>query len=227
VRLQRALGVTVDGTFGPRTEAAVRALQARTGLAADGRVGPATWGALGVSSEPNIDPPAAARPHDAARAAAHPRLAIAAPRTAEAHPRLAIEHGAPAAAPTHSTSSSTSGGNAVAGVISAADRIATLPYRFGGGHGSFNDSAYDCSGSVSYALHGGGLISSPEDSSQLESYGAPGPGQHITVYANAGHAYMVIDGRRFDTSGQGIGGSRWTSVSRSNGSFVARHPVGL
>ena len=84
-------------------------------------------------------------------------------------------------------------------VISAGNEIATRPYEYGGGHGSFQSDGYDCSGSVSYALHGGGLMNSPEDSGELESYGESGPGKHITIYANAEHAYMVIDGRRFDT----------------------------
>ena len=86
-------------------------------------------------------------------------------------------------------------------VIAAASRIAHKPYRYGGGHGSFNDSGYDCSGSVSYALHGGGLLSRPMDSGELMSYGAPGPGRYITIYAHSGHAYMVVHGRRFDTTG--------------------------
>ncbi len=84
-------------------------------------------------------------------------------------------------------------------MIAAADEIATRPYVYGGGHGSFESAGYDCSGSVSYALHGGGLLSSPEDSTGLESYGEPGPGKYITIYANAEHACMTIDGRRFDT----------------------------
>ena len=84
-------------------------------------------------------------------------------------------------------------------MIAAGDEIATRPYVWGGGHGSFQSSGYDCSGSVSYALHGGGLLSSPEDSTGLESYGEPGPGRHITIYANAEHAFMVVDGKRFDT----------------------------
>jgi hypothetical protein len=111
-------------------------------------------------------------------------------------------------------------------VIAAANRIAGLPYKYGGGHGSFDDSGYDCSGSVSYALHGGGLLSSPLDSSALMSYGAPGPGQHITIYANAGHAYMVIDGRRFDTSARSETGTRWTNTQRGSGGYVVRHPPG-
>ena len=84
-------------------------------------------------------------------------------------------------------------------MIAAGDEIATRPYVYGGGHGSFQSTGYDCSGSVSYALHGGGLLSSPEDSSALESYGEAGPGRHITIYANAEHAFMVVDGKRFDT----------------------------
>ena len=111
--------------------------------------------------------------------------------------------------------------------IAGADRIARLPYRWGGGHGSFSDSAYDCSGSVSYVLHAAGRLTSPLDSSQLESYGLPGPGRFITIYANAGHAFMVIRGRRFDTSGQSQSGSRWSREMRSAAGYVVRHPRGL
>ncbi|HEY8769765.1 MAG TPA: hypothetical protein VIM03_04430, partial [Thermoleophilaceae bacterium] len=125
--------------------------------------------------------------------------------------------------------SSTGGGGSssvVQRVIAAANAIATKPYIYGGGHGSFNAPGYDCSGSVSYALHGGGLLSSPLDSSALMSYGAPGPGRHITIYANPGHAYMTIDGRRFDTSARSQTGSRWGGGGRGGGGFVVRHPAG-
>ena len=105
--------------------------------------------------------------------------------------------------------------------------VATRPYVFGGGHGSFQSSGYDCSGSVSYALHGGGLISAPEDSSQLESYGEAGPGKHITIYANSGHAFMVIDGKRFDTIALQETGTRWSSSMESTGGYVVRHPAGM
>jgi peptidoglycan hydrolase-like protein with peptidoglycan-binding domain len=117
---------------------------------------------------------------------------------------------------------------AIKNVIAAANRIAFKPYVYGGGHGSFNSSGYDCSGSVSYALHGGGLLSSPEDSGELESYGSSGPGRWITIWANAGHTYMYVAGLRFDTSAQSsTGGSRWTTQSRSNAGYVERHPTGL
>ena len=113
-------------------------------------------------------------------------------------------------------------------MIAAADEIATRPYVWGGGHGSFESDGYDCSGSVSYALHGGGLLSSPEDSTGLESYGEPGPGKYITIYANAEHAYMVIDGKRFDTVALAETGSRWSSSAGDDGGgFVERHPAGL
>ena len=99
---------------------------------------------------------------------------------------------------------------------------------FGGGHGSFVDSAYDCSGSVSYALAAGGLLSAPVTSGELERWGAPGPGRYITVFANAGHTYMYVDGVRYDTSGRsGIYASRWQVAARDNGGFVARHWPGL
>ncbi len=116
----------------------------------------------------------------------------------------------------------------VKAVIAAGNRIAFKPYVYGGGHGSFSDSGYDCSGSVSYALHGGGLISSPDDSSGLESYGSPGAGRWITIWANSGHTYMYVAGLRFDTGAQSeTGGSRWTSQAQSNAGYVERHPTGF
>jgi len=115
----------------------------------------------------------------------------------------------------------------VARAIAAANRIAGRPYRFGGGHRSFSDSGYDCSGSVSYVLHGAGRLGSPLDSSALMSYGAPGRGRWITVYANPGHAYMVIRGRRYDTTGRSQTGSRWQPADRSSAGYVVRHPPGL
>ena len=118
-------------------------------------------------------------------------------------------------------------GSVVQRVIAAGNRIATKPYRYGGGHASFRDSGYDCSGSVSYALRGGGLLKTPRNSTGFMSYGRPGPGKHITIYANPGHMYMVINGRRFDTSAVRISGSRWTSKPRSSAGYVVRHPAGL
>jgi cell wall-associated NlpC family hydrolase len=120
----------------------------------------------------------------------------------------------------------------IARVIAGANAIADFPYVFGGGHASFVDNAYDCSGSVSYALAAGGMVSAPETSGALESWGAAGPGNWITVYANAGHTYMYVNlGNgwiRYDTSGRsGIFGSRWQPAIRSNAGFVARHWPGL
>ena len=108
--------------------------------------------------------------------------------------------------------------------IAAANRIARFPYRYGGGHRSFHDSGYDCSGSVSYVLHAMGALRSPLDSSALMGYGAPGPGRYVTVYANPGHAYMTINGRRFDTSAQWQGGSRWRAQPRSARGYMVPAP---
>jgi len=118
------------------------------------------------------------------------------------------------------------GGDVVGRVVAAANEIATTPYVWGGGHGGAS-GGYDCSGSISYALAAAGLLASPLDSTGFMSWGEPGPGSRITVYANAGHAYMVVDGRRFDTSALSGGGTRWTSEMRSSAGFVARHPPGL
>ena len=124
------------------------------------------------------------------------------------------EASAPASAP-----------DAIKAAISAANSIATTPYIWGGGHGSFEDSGYDCSGATSFALHGGGFLESPLDSTGLETWGEPGPGKWITVYANAEHAWMMIAGLAFDTVGGP--GPRWhSSPVDSPEGFIARHPPG-
>jgi cell wall-associated NlpC family hydrolase len=113
-------------------------------------------------------------------------------------------------------------------VIAGANAIADFPYVFGGGHASFVDNAYDCSGSVSYALAAGGLLSAPETSGTLESWGVAGPGRYITVFANAGHTYMYVDGVLFDTAGRsGPYASRWQVQPVDNSGFVERHYPGL
>jgi cell wall-associated NlpC family hydrolase len=113
-------------------------------------------------------------------------------------------------------------------VVAGANAITDFPYVYGGGHASFVDNAYDCSGSVSYALAAGGLLSAPETSGELESWGAPGPGRYITVYANAGHTYMYVDGVLYDTAGRsGTYASRWQVGAVDNSGYVARHWPGL
>ena len=112
-------------------------------------------------------------------------------------------------------------------VIAAANKIRTKPYIWGGGHASWWDRGYDCSGSVSYALHGGEFLTSPLPSGPMEKWGLEGTGRWITIYANAGHAYAVIAGVRWDTSGDASGtGPRWHTELRDNVGYVARHPAG-
>ena len=117
---------------------------------------------------------------------------------------------------------------AVQGAINAANTIVGRPYVWGGGHASFYDNSYDCSGAVSFALFGGGLIPQPLTSGDLMRWGAPGRGKWITVYANAGHTFVEIAGLRFDTVGAENGtGPRWHLATVSTTGFVARHPPGL
>src|SRR3954447_9018387 len=173
--------------------ASVRVLQRRLGVAADGVFGPGTARAVkrsqrrrGLTADGVVGP---ATWRALGIRGRHPVLKRAHLR----HRHHARRGGMPAA---------------VSRAIAAANRIAGLPYRFGGGHRSFSDSGYDCSGSVSYVLHGAGRLGSPLDSSQLMSYGSAGRGRFITIYANPGHAYMVIRGRRYDTTGRSETGSR-------------------
>ncbi|MGD9734823.1 MAG: hypothetical protein AB7V58_04325 [Solirubrobacterales bacterium] len=117
---------------------------------------------------------------------------------------------------------------AVKAAIAAANRIRTKPYVWGGGHGRWWDEGYDCSGAVSYALHGAGLLDVPMDSGEMTGWGEPGPGRWITVYANAGHAFAVIDGLRWDTAGDARGtGPRWHRSMVPPDGYVARHPAGF
>jgi cell wall-associated NlpC family hydrolase len=116
----------------------------------------------------------------------------------------------------------------VVALIAAGNQIATTPYKYGGGHGSFTDKAYDCSGSVSFALHGAGLLAATLDSTELSTWGRSGAGRWITIYANKTHTYLVVAGIRFDTSGQkAAGGTRWQAALRSNKGFKVRHPAGF
>jgi cell wall-associated NlpC family hydrolase len=112
-------------------------------------------------------------------------------------------------------------------VILAANEIAKFPYKWGGGHGAWRDSGYDCSGSVSFALAGAGLLGRPLTSGLFMNYGEPGRGRWITIYANPGHIFMVVAGLRFDTSGQGRAGTRWQAEPRSTAGFAGRHIPGL
>ncbi|MBI4897922.1 MAG: hypothetical protein HY827_06105 [Actinobacteria bacterium] len=116
---------------------------------------------------------------------------------------------------------------AIKSAVAAGNRIAKTPYLWGGGHGSFDSSGYDCSGSVSYVLHAAGTLSSPMASGPLMGWGAGGPGKYITVYANAGHVFMNVGGVWFDTSGRGGTGSRWQVGSKGTGGYAVRHPSGL
>jgi cell wall-associated NlpC family hydrolase len=116
---------------------------------------------------------------------------------------------------------------AVQEVIQAGNQIARLPYRYGGGHRTWIDTAYDCSASISFAFAAAGLVSAPMVSGALAHWGDPGPGRWITVFANGTHTFMYVAGLRFDTGGLSATGSRWQGTPRSTAGFAVRHPPGL
>jgi hypothetical protein len=159
-------------------------------------------------------------------------LVVVLPARAGAHaPSGGLEYApAPAAATLGPDGSAVAPAGApapVVALIAAGNRIAKLPYRYGGGHRKLVDTAYDCSGSVSFALNCAGLLAAPRDSTGLGRWGLAGSGTWVSVYANRGHAFLVVAGLRFDTSGARTAGSRWQAAPRSTRGFRVRHPLGL
>jgi peptidoglycan hydrolase-like protein with peptidoglycan-binding domain len=203
---------TADGQFGPDTRASVKRYQRATGLRANG--------ILSRSEARTLQ--------SATRTSTRTATATTSATTADGTATIASdgELELPAGAPA-----------AVQQIVAAANSIIDTNYEWGGGHASFQSSGYDCSGAVSYALHGGGLLSSPEDSTGLETYGQPGKGTWVTVYSDPSHAFIVVDGRAFDTADYGGpnipsgSGPRWrlnpTGNLQDGGDYVARHPAGL
>jgi peptidoglycan hydrolase-like protein with peptidoglycan-binding domain len=246
-KIQSWLGIASDGIFGPGTKRAVKRFQRSHGLTADGIVGPATWGALkagrarkasarggkrsavvllqrelGISADGIFGPGTEAAVKSFQRSHGLTADGIVGPATWSA-----LGHAGRSTILKRRGSGSGGGLDVVARVVRAANRIQSKPYKYGGGHGRWNDTGYDCSGSVSYALHGGGLLSSALTSGGFMRWGAPGKGRRITIYASPSHVYMVIDGRRFDTTGRNETGSRWQASDRSSAGYVVRHPAGL
>jgi peptidoglycan hydrolase-like protein with peptidoglycan-binding domain len=192
--------VTVDGEFGDVTFKAVEAFESQHGRPVDGAMDADDIAALRAAAAAGPAPVAAPAVNNGPQATVGPDgLAVA-----------------PAGAPPQ-----------VQQIIAAGNQIASKPYKFGGGHGKWDDTGYDCSGSVSFALHGAGLLDEALPSGSFVDWGDPGPGQWVTIYANGGHIYMVVAGLRFDTSGRSNHNTRWQSEQRSSDGYTVRHPPGL
>jgi cell wall-associated NlpC family hydrolase len=194
----------------------------------DGHFGRATWRALRRFERTNqikIDGKATISDQRVLQQAVTSREAAAG--TTQAQPQPPVEK-AVLAADGITAVAPPSAPPEVKAVIEAGNEIATKPYKYGGGHARFpEDSGYDCSGSMSYALHGGKFLKTPMDSTGFMSWGKAGKGRWITTYAHGGHSYMVVAGLRFDTSGLKQDGSRWHKSSRSSSGFTVRHPSGF
>ena len=120
---------------------------------------------------------------------------------------------------------------AIQQIIWSGNQIIGLPYIYGGGHQSFVSRGYDCSGTVSFALHGAALLTMPEDSSEFMAWGSHGVGRWVTIFSNPGHAYMTVAGLRLDTSAaddpSNQQGPRWRPLRTGNAGYSVRHPLGL
>jgi peptidoglycan hydrolase-like protein with peptidoglycan-binding domain len=194
--------VKIDGEFGASTEKAVQSFETAQNRTVDGMMDAGDIDALRTAVG-QADPGAGAQPTQ-----------LAPGDRAQIGPDgLAI---APASAPPQ-----------VQAIIAAGNQIASKPYKYGGGHGKWNDSGYDCSGSVSYALHGAGLLDTALPSGDFTDWGDPGPGQWVTLYAKSSHIFMVVAGIRFDTSGRTKNNTRWQTDMRSTSGYTAVHPPGL
>jgi peptidoglycan hydrolase-like protein with peptidoglycan-binding domain len=209
----------VDGQYGPFTKRRVRVWERRSSLRPNGRMSRTDAAILRgqVDAGTRVLEGATAAPV-ATPAPVSVTTTTPAPTGAKALLRSDGQAVAPAGAPEE-----------VVDAIAAANRIAKRPYRYGGGHGRFEDTGYDCSGAVSYALHGAGLLGTPRDSTGFESFGVAGKGQWVSVYANSGHAYAVIAGLRWDTgwNNSTSSGPRWSTTMRPGTGYVVRHPAGL
>jgi peptidoglycan hydrolase-like protein with peptidoglycan-binding domain len=211
-KLQRYLAsaghrVARDGEFGPRTHRALRATERELELSADGIATTREQRAIrravkdpGTGGAAYVPPPPPDKVVPGAKGTVTPEGFAVPPESAP---------------------------EAVKQVIAAGNEIATTPYKWGGGHARWDDTGYDCSGSVSYALHGAGLLDSALVSGDFARWGAFGQGRWITIYANGGHVYMVVAGIRFDTSARTQTGSRWTMEQRDSAGFSVTHPKGL
>jgi cell wall-associated NlpC family hydrolase len=193
----------VDGQFGPGTRASVLSFETAADRRTNGKASRAEQRLVREEAQ-------------AAEPVAEEEVPLAETPIEEAYigdDGLAV---APASAPAE-----------VKAIIAAGNKIASKPYKYGGGHGRWRDSGYDCSGSISYVLHAAGLLDTPLDSSGFMGWGERGRGDWITIRSNPGHAYMIVAGLRFDTSARRVTGNRWTNEMRSARGYTARHPEGF
>ncbi len=203
---------SVDGQYGPTTTRHVRTWERKSSLKVDGRM---TRKNAAILRGQVTSGDGALQGTGGAGVEQSPVSAPAGEDATLGPDGLAV---APASAPPE-----------VQQVIAAANAIVGKPYRYGGGHGKWEDTGYDCSGSESYALHGANLISRPMDSTEFMSFGEPGPGTWITSYANSGHSFLVVAGLRFDTgyNDSSSSGPKWNTKMRPSDGYTVRHPDGL